>query len=47
MKPKMPLLRMHDFVGPDKVNKYVHCKYCGLIFKPLQGRGPCPGKVPA
>lgn len=34
---------MHDFVGPDRTNVYVHCKNCGLIFKPLQGRGPCPG----
>lgn len=40
-KPASPV--MHDFVGPDRTNVYVHCKNCGLIFKPLQGRGPCPG----
>lgn len=33
----------HDFVGPNRWHMYVHCANCGLIFKPLQGRGPCPG----
>ncbi len=33
----------HDFVGPTRTFMYVHCRNCELIFKPLQGRGPCPG----
>ena len=34
----------HDFVGPDRVNMYVHCKNCGRIFSPGKNNsGPCPG----
>lgn len=38
--------RSHDWTGPTRINKYVHCAACGKIFEVLKAKGSCPGMKP-
>lgn len=31
----------HDWTGPDRVNRHVHCARCGKIFEILKDKGEC------
>ena len=37
---------MHDWTGPNAVNRHVHCAACGKIFEILKAKGNCPGYSP-
>lgn len=33
----------HDWTGPNRVNRHVHCGNCGKIFEIGKAKGSCKG----
>jgi hypothetical protein len=32
---------MHDWIGPTRTHRYVHCARCGKNFEILKAKGEC------